>query len=323
MKFKIRKPIKLPSPNIVRKHIAELLSIDLQSADIECLKASLEPLFRGYVISTPIIQTGEKLFRGALKAKQPTSIKDLSYPPVEAIPYYQRANRPHKPMLYASVAREAPFFELSLKANDHVAISKWKTKRKIIVNNVGYSVGVFNRLSSDRILPPWKAKHSALSSPSNVLVDEFFAQQFAKIVPTGHDYEYKMSVAIAEKLYQGQLKLDPRREAIDAEVGLGGIIYPAIAMRAKADNVALLPHFVDQYLDFISVEWIRVEALQDHDKYQITMLDFANSVGPSGELEWKGRLPQWQIMPGQTVVISVEHGKYVVKNERGEVTEPS
>ena len=226
-------------------------------------------------------------------------------------------------MFYASIAREAPFFELGLKPGDHVAISKWRTTEKIIVNNVGYVSEVFDGLNSNRPLPVWGPNHHLLSSASNQLIGSYFAAEFSKIVPTGQEYEYKISIAIAEKLYIANLQLDPTRDAISGEPRFGGLIYPTIAMRANVDNVALLPEFVDRYLVLSSVEWIRVDEELPDFKYQVTMLDFANSFGPTGEIEWKGRLPQWVFQPGQQATLSVENGKWVVRNEKGEILEPT
>lgn len=134
---------------------------------------------------------------------------------------------------------------------------------------------------------------------------------------------YKLSIAIAEKLYLGTLHMDLVGEEFEGERRFGGIIYPTIAMRANADNVALVPEFVDRFLNLEGVEWIRVDLEASDFKYQVTNLDFANSFTADGRIDWKGRLAHWVIGPGRQVRVSVEHGKYVVRDDQGNIVEPS
>jgi hypothetical protein len=143
------------------------------------------------------------------------------------------------------------------------------------------------------------------------------------VVPPESEHLYKLSIAIAEKLYLGPLQMDSEAGEFDGEPRFAGIVYPTIAMRANSDNIALIPEFVDRLLSLETVEWIRVDSKGTDLKYQITKLDFANSFGGDGQIEWKGRLPQWVVGPGREVRVSVEHGKYVVCDEQGRIVEPS
>jgi hypothetical protein len=139
---------KPPSAREVRDRIRELKRIDLSAADIDFLKSRLELLFRGFMLATPMLSVGQILYRGVCWPEKPTLKSRLSYPPAEIIALHQRVNRPNQSMFYCSVAREAPFFELGLKPDDHVAISRWRVTRKILVNNVGYAASVFIGLNA-------------------------------------------------------------------------------------------------------------------------------------------------------------------------------
>lgn len=223
-------------------------------------------------------------------------------------------------MFYCSIAREAPFFELSLEAGELVAISKWRSTHKLFVNNVGYHASVFTSLDSARAPQRWSNADSPPTSQSNEFVREFFAQEFAKIV--SYEYEYKMSVAIAEKLL-GKLEIDSMNFPFDCEPHFAGILYPTIAMRANSDNLALIPRFVDRFLRMEKVEYILVKEKKPDFKYDIQVIDFSNSFEPDGTINWKGRHPVLNLQPGEEVMALVENGKWVFRKSSGEILEPN
>ena len=327
MAFRIRKrnPPKLPPPHEIEKHIRNFSTIDLRTAEIDFLKEKLQVLFRGYLISTPVLSIGQMLYRGVRWTDKPKLLHQVSYPPPDKILTYQRANRPQQPMFYSSIAREGAIFELRPQPGDHIAVSKWRIAEKLMVNNVGYIRDVFDALKSNRSVPDWGNKDALLmGSESNLLVAKYFATQFSKIVPKGEEHEFKISIAIAEKHYLDDVKLrSPLSRGYGEATRFSGLIYPSISMRANADNVALLPTHADRFLVAVSVEWLRIDSRGPDFSYQVTMLDFANSFGQAGDIEWKGRLPQWKVSPGQTATAVVKNGHWVIRNEQGEVIEPS
>ena len=305
-----------PSFREVHTRIAGLRRVNLKTVEIDFLKSRLVLLLRGFMQVTPVLMVSQNLYRGVRWSEKPTSQSQLSYPPPDIITSYQRVNRPHQSMFYCSVAREAPFFELGLKPGDHVAMSRWRVNQKILVNNIGYSPSVLAGLGSKRQASTWGVPHPHLCSSRNTLIADFLASEFTRVVPPGNEHFYKFSIAIAEKLYIGPL----HDEEFDR---LGGILYPTIAMRANSDNLALIPEFVDRFLSLEAVEWIRVDSGGANLKLQVTKLDFADSFGGTGQIEWKGRLPQWSVGSGRTVRVSVEDGKYVVRDEEGTIVEPT
>lgn len=314
---------KAPSVHVVRKRIAALRRLNLETTDVDFLKRQLFPLFKGYSLSTPALMPGQILFRGVKWTERPSNRSQLTYPPAHSVRTFQRANRLGHPMFYCSVAREAPFFELDSRPGDHLAISRWRVNERLIVNNAGYLDKVLLRANSNRKGPPsWEKRSSFLDRPVNRLIHGFLAEEFARDVPIGAEHDYKLSVAITEKLL-GDLIIEAKDEDTSRIPRIAGIIYPALAMRANSDNLAILPEFVDRYLQLEQVEYIRVDSASNDLKYQVTKLDFANTFGRDGQIEWKGRLPQWQIPPGATVRVSVERGQYVVRNEKGNIVEPT
>lgn len=310
---------QLPPPDTVQRHIDELKKIDLRTAEIDFIKAQLTVLFRGYGVQSPILNKGQTLYRGVRWSEKPHNVRDLSYPPAVSVKAHQRVNRPHQPMFYSSVARSGAIYELRPTSGDHFAISKWRTTEPILVNNIGYVPQVFGGLDSKRSPPEWGPGHFVEATGSNVLVGEYFATEFSKIISPSDEHLYKMSIAIAEKHYIGGTVADPSRGPMAGGGRFGGVVYPTIAMRANADNIALLPEFVDHSLSLISVEWVQIDSQSENQTFHLRKLDFANSFGPGGEIEWKGRAGKWFIQPGQLVTATVEDGRWIVKNEMGEI----
>jgi hypothetical protein len=138
----------------------------------------------------------------------------------------------------------------------------------------------------------------------------------------GHEYEHKMSVAISDKLL-GNINLENQFTNTPKINKFTGILYPALAMKGNSDNLVLLPDFADKYLELKKVEYIRIDDVIDNAKYKVTLIDFADTFSSEGLIEWKGGLPQWRLSKeGESLIVSVENGKWVARNDRGEIVEP-
>lgn len=304
-----KKDVRRPEMNEVQHVIQELRTMDLAVMDIDVLKEHLGAVIPGYILNSPIIPKDRRLYRGVKWADRPLKTADLSYPPEMKVKTFHRAGRPGRPLFYCGTAREAPFFELGLISGDKVAISHWKTTAQLVVNNVGYHGEVFDKLSSGRDYPSWgKETEFHELEKTSASMRHFFATEFAKIVPFGQEHLYKISIAIAELHFSHEM--------------FGGLLYPSMAMRANADNLALKPDCVDQYLKPHKVEYIRVDESSDHE-FKVTILDFADTSGPDGKIQWKGRHPRWVMrQEGQVLQFTVENGRWVARNEQGEIVEP-
>jgi hypothetical protein len=312
-----------PSYWSVRQRITELKRLDLSSVEIDFIKSRLELLMAEYAFGTPFVPQGQELFRGIRYSEKPISSNQLTYPCAELVQRDQRANRAFSPMFYCSIAREPVFFELRVAAGDYIALSRWRVDQKFLVNNVGYASAVFAKLRSVRNTPDWGGEHPKIGTLKNRQVAAFFSSEFTREVAHGNEHLYKLSVAIAERLCSGSIN----GSSEDQKLGLdrfAGVMYPPVAMRANADNLALFPEFVDRCLRLEAVEWIRVDEQRQDFKYNITKLDFAGTFGSSGEIEWKGRLPQWKLeRRGEQLIFAVENGQWVARDEGGNVVKPS
>ncbi len=288
--------------NIIRPTIAEIKSriseidnLNLLESDIDNIKELLKLLFTGYALSTPFFDPGLILFRGIKYSDKPLNISFLSYRKVGAA--QGRANRKNEPLFYCATMREIPFFELDAKPGDKLVISKWKTTKPLPVNNIGYTEEVFNELNSNRENQKWNKNeklHQEVVNEENIIVQNFLASRFSQLVPKDNTELYKLTIAIAEKHYVADI--------------FQGLLYPTISMKANGDNFAIRPLFIENGgLEFLEAEWIEVTKKYDF-KYDINVLDWANSVSETGDVEWKGRLPQWTIPEADELFFSVENG---------------
>lgn len=305
--------IEPSSEEEIKKAIKNIKELDLKSAEIDYIKELLTPVFKGFILGTPEFKPGKDslvLYRGRTCGSKPTKISDLTYPPKEYIKTDQRVNRAGHPVFYCSTGRSAVFFELDVKPGDKIVVSKWKTTKELLVNNVGYTKLCFSDLKSNRECPTFGEINKGIDIPqTNDLVKEFLSQEFSKIVPAGKEHLYKISIAIAEKLFSDDI--------------FDGLIYPAITMKANADNLALKCKSVDEKKIIIKcVEYIQIDA-KENFKYKITVLDFTDSFQDNGTIEWKGRLPHHVLREkGTNYKFIAENDKWVAIDNAGNIVEP-
>ncbi len=299
-------PIKL-DVIAARLAIATIQSLDLRSESIEQIKQLLIPVFRGYQVRAPRFPPGLRLFRARLCDK-PTNIRELSYPPAHLVTL-GRANRPGTPVLYCSAARGAVFFESRPPVGSTVAIVQWETTSPLLVNHVGYTREAFGTIGSGRTQAGWSREAAEIPALDGVEeIVEFLAKLFTRRVAIGEEGNYKLTVAVAEKLFADDL--------------FGGLLYPAVAMRANADNFALKSQYADNHLRFVKAELARIDAELDFG-YQITVLDTAGELGGDGSIQWRGRLDQWTLRnKGDQLSFVVENGSWVARDSDGKVVEP-
>ncbi len=209
-------------------------------------------------------------------------------------------------MFYCSLTSNAALFELHPRCKDTIAISKWRNKNSMLVYNLGYSSKILHAQGSDREIPFWaEPQRPEESQEENVLVRDFFSEEFTKIVNKGNGHLYKLSIAIAE--------IGIREDKFV------GLLYPTIAMRMNSDNLALKPSFVDQNLILEKVEFCRIDQIGDFD-YNMTTLDFATSFGANGEISWKfPELEKTIKSDDEFINVSIENDKFIARNNLGEI----
>jgi hypothetical protein len=113
---------------------------------------------------------------------------------------------------------------------------------------------------------------------------------FTEDIKVGQEYRYKQSIAINELLFDDASPL-PRYQNGPRAAQVAGTVYPAMQMRASADNLAIWPAFVDDGLRIKSVRYILIEAA-DLVLSSYTFLTLAISRTFSGsDIIWQDDLP--------------------------------
>jgi len=124
--------------------LKRLASADLTARTVEDLVKEIGPLTRGLQLKVPRFKPGIMLFRG-----RPESRVDhrsaLTYPPPELVKL-GRANRSGSPVFYGTTYRSVVFFELPRSVGDELLVSRWRTVKPLLVNHLGYTATVFERL---------------------------------------------------------------------------------------------------------------------------------------------------------------------------------
>ena len=298
----------------IENYLLQLDNIDLTVITIEEIKERLKILFTGYTLDSPIIPAGLNLFRGIIYDNKPTNISLLSYPPIKYAKM-NRASRQNQQFFYAAISRNVPLFELGLEEGNKFVLARWQTQKELLINNIGYTENNFKSLNSKRASPKWdNNEHSLISKDElNDFIHIYLAETFCQKVPKDNPDLYKLTIAIAEKLHS---------ENEISNVKFDGILYPSIAMNANSDNIVVRKSFIDEgNLIFMEAEWIVVKKVHDF-KYDVDVLDWANSISDTGEIEWKGRLQLWDIFPDEGFYFADENGRRIGKNMYGETIEP-
>lgn len=301
------------------------IEANLRTLEIDEIRERLRYLLKGISIDSPYFHPGAFLYRARklnsdFRKGAGIKFSDLIYPPQHKTKL-GRLNRDGQQIFYCSMNKQVVFFELQgLKPGDEIILSFWKTKERMVVNNIGYTDFVFQQLGAKRPRPEWKPTSASNSDSREVIsrpkmppkelaellshdeireVRELFSEYFARAIGPTDTHRYKISVAIGE-LHLGKIH--------NSEHQFAGILYPAVRMWANGDNLALLSWFVDEHLEFRKATHIRIEECTETG-FRITSLDSAREFDADGNLIWLGRLPTWTLnRPFQKAIFTPTRG---------------
>src|SRR5206468_3753638 len=153
-------------------------------------------LFTGYWTQAPFIPPGTALYRAVAYDERPTHVGQLGYPPTQVVKRLGRVNRVGQSIFYCSPAREAPFFELQCQQGTKLALSRWRTTERLIMQPVGFSDATFIRLASSRQHQPLVSGSNTTPSPEEAeareVIHEFLCEEFTKEVADGQFEDYSL-----------------------------------------------------------------------------------------------------------------------------------
>jgi hypothetical protein len=269
---------------------------------------------RHHLIS-PTVRVGQELYRGRIVSLRPSTAQELSYPPAEYTLGFQRANRPRRPMFYSCTSAHTVFYETGVSPGDLVAIGRWKTTKRLLVNNVAFHPEVHRKHQSNSINRDWanRGPNDIPESPSNAMVHRFLAEQFAQEIQPGLEYRYKISAAIAEVMIGRSVGGPHLADSLDmfaSGTQFAGLLYPSLRYRCNTDNLCLTPQAVDDAL-ILDRAWLyRIIAKKIDGAYEVECLDFADTIHADRSINWKGRPPRLIIPPGETIRVTLIDGQY-------------
>lgn len=299
---------------------------NIKQLGIDDIRELIRPLMKGVSVQAPIIRAGRFLYRArkidtSFNKDRKIFLKNLKNPPPDKSKL-GRVNRDGQSVFYCSGSKEPVLFELpNLSNGDEIILSFWKTTEDMIVNNLGYTEYIFNRMGAKRVLPPWsnikiddtkqkiifsensipaEVRESIMSQDQNRMFRELMSEVFMHQVNDSDRHHYKLTIALAE-LHLGEIK--------DYSKQFAGIIYPSVRMFANGDNFALKPEIVNGNIEFKKAAHIRINDMSENS-FSITNIDAAIELDKDGSLKWLGHLPHWVLnKPFQEAKFTVTEGQ--------------
>lgn len=275
--------------------IEKIEAFDLRTISINDLEEELKSLLKGFKIVVPRFNPGIYLYRGRICDK-PLNLRDVIYPQSASIKCLGRANDIGQQLFYAANSRNVPFYELSADVGDHIAIGTWKSKSKMVLSHIGFTAECKSCLKSVRDLGAIYKFVTDMNNfgDSNILLHNYLASKFTPIVNKNEEWRYKLSIAISNIFFTGDV--------------IHGIMYPTIAMLGNADNVVLKPEYYLVNMEFVSIEYVVITKKKGM-RYSWDIIDSATELDQSGNFIWSGRHLQWKVK---------KNGKYTMKREAGD-----
>jgi hypothetical protein len=262
----------------------------LKKKDIETLKQWLRYKLRGYVVAIKPMVPTRPFFRGVRCGDRPTNIRRISFSPEEKVIRYGRLNRCHQSRFYACTGEPVVFYELHAQQGDCIAVSEWELLEPLWMSNIGFHPQALRRLGAQEqhILRRYPVTHAIPDQTRrNDKLSEQISKTFTEDVREGHEYKYKQSIAIIESMSELDLPFPEPAPDLPRMKKVAGAVYPTIRMRAAADNIALLPEFVESSLRLMSVRYVRVESADEtQSAFKLLSIAVATTF-PNGEIEWR------------------------------------
>lgn len=259
---------KLNFPNIekLEKSIQILKEADLSKVSFQKVIFSLRKGIGLIPVTIAKLQAGYPIFRARINKNGEifSSEKEISYrTDFENISKYGRANVPHQSMFYGAFEsseveypRIVNLFELSeLFRNPNNAdgveimtVGKWRIKKEFLVVEMVFSKG--NVQNNQDIKKSYEYQKGLMikDHPDQIeqieKVLEFFSDEFAK-ANIKNDADYKISAAYS------YMVLNQRND-------IHGVTYPSVRTDYKANNIALFPESVEQFLELENVGMFKI-----------------------------------------------------------------
>jgi hypothetical protein len=273
-----------------RRFILERLELlkgtDLAGARIDDLKAILFDLLRAYTSTTLLIDENRPIFR-ARRHREDEKEKLLDhvdvYPKACFIKRLGRANRKRTPIFYFSADKVIALHELKPNIGEIFSVIECGARQGVSPLLVPIGIHELARRHNARIggdFPEPAVRIRAFLGndedfEKHRLIDNFVAAEFLKVVDEGEEHLYKLTIAIAELLFDFETDVGP----------IDGIAYPSIASDQLNANVALLPEAFHRLYEPVACTWTRIEETRPSHGFFVSSRE-AKGISSEGEIAW-------------------------------------
>lgn len=260
----------------------------------------------------------ETVYRCRLCNEPLTSgISEFSYNPHPRADSFQRIGRPGERVFYASTSPLAAKHEIRPGVGDIVYLSSWRLTRPPVCFTFGYDEVVYRRLNPENDVPLHFKDRSANQT---LHLNELYRMcNEALATPTSEEpLIHKLSSAFLEALgHSSGMMIEGNRPEFLRNGIIDGVLYPAVAMRLLADNLALKPDYVDKFARLQWVEKVLVERVSDDGPYEFSILDFGVPDYSRKVVVWNRRLPRVWLQTGERYTARFKDGAFVVFDQNG------
>jgi len=274
----------------IERRIRALQSLDLSRSgvSVDYLRLRLFDLLENYACRTIFLQSNVKIFRARRKPQGEgeglfTHKKELWYPEPQYVRRLGRLNRIGQPLFYCATNWETSIFEIRPEVGDIVTVLECEaigaaSPMLSAVDTYQQLARLGVKIDEDPGGAPLRDLRKSIGDSAwrkNRLIEEFVSAEFTRNVADSHEYEYKLSIAMAELLFS--FGIDSR--------GIDGIAYPSMRTDLIDVNIALLPRAVDRMYRPIACQTGRIVGFSD-----IGMPEWEPGVSKSihryGRIEW-------------------------------------
>lgn len=232
-------------------------AVDVRSVSREELEELLRAIVQGIRISAPSFDRALSLYSGQLGPKL-TNTRLLT--------------SPHEGAFSCCNSREAAVFSLAPSPGDTVTIVHWRTTAPICLGSIGYSLRLFKSLGASRAVPEWSTWNELPDINDIPCYGETLEYLANLLAGNGTASSRRSVVAAAARLFLAAPMFD-------------GIILPAIAIRANADEILLKPDVATSRLEFVKAEHFRITS-EGEFSFNTQNRDVALEVTDDGLIEW-------------------------------------
>jgi hypothetical protein len=269
----------------IQAHIRAIEELDRASTTIDELKERLQLLLDGYTCMTRLISS-HQAWRARVNGETPLfeNVRQLWYPPAEGIKTHGRLNRPGQSVMYVAGSHHTAALELRPKVGQRFTVLVVRLNDKdalphVMELGIGGKASEFGFKTDFPLLENTPGGRAFLrgNEPKHFAIRSFLAREFMRIVPRGHEDQFKLSIAIAEMLMVS--------ERID------GVIYPSIAGDGTGSgggtNMALKPSAADRL--FVAETCWLAEVLREVESpgaFEVLCVRRARQIEPTGQIVW-------------------------------------